>query len=62
MADNSIKAVDWQTLSMGCPVIDLAYFILQNVNVDVRRKHEDEIIKVYYEALVKGLKKHKLDV
>jgi hypothetical protein len=47
-----VVAVDWQTLSLGLPVRDLAYVIGTSLPVAERRTHERDLVAAYHEALV----------
>ncbi len=44
-------AVDWQTLTLGLPARDLAYFVATSLDPDVRRTHERELVSAYHSAL-----------
>lgn len=43
--------VDWQTVQLGCPAGDIAYFLGSGLAVDDRRAHEFDIVKDYFTAL-----------
>ena len=45
-------AVDWQTISLGLPARDVAYFLGNGLTVDDRRAHEREIVERYHRALL----------
>ena len=47
-----VVAVDWQTLTIGPPTRDLAYFIGTSVLTEDRRAHERRLVKEYHAALV----------
>jgi len=47
-----VVALDWQTLSLGLPARDLAYFIGTGLLVEDRRAHEADLVAAYHEALV----------
>jgi hypothetical protein len=47
-----VGVVDWQTVSLGLPARDLAYFLGTSLSVDDRRGHEDDLVAAYHEALV----------
>lgn len=49
---DSVTVVDWQTLAVGLPARDLAYFTATSLLPDVRREHESAIVESYHEALV----------
>jgi hypothetical protein len=47
-----VAAVDWQTLSVGLPARDLAFFIGTSLEPELRRAHERELVAAYHQALV----------
>lgn len=47
-----VVALDWQTLSLGLPVRDLAYFVGTSLSVDDRREHEAALVSAYHSALL----------
>jgi aminoglycoside phosphotransferase (APT) family kinase protein len=47
-----VTVVDWQTLTVGLPARDLAYFVATSLAPDVRSVVERELVDAYYEALV----------
>jgi hypothetical protein len=47
-----VAAVDWQTLGVGLPTRDLAYFLETSLLVDDRRRHERPLVDAYHRALV----------
>ncbi len=50
--DGEVHAVDWQTLSVGQPGRDLAYFCATSLEVEDRRAHEEAVVSAYREALL----------
>jgi hypothetical protein len=50
--DGSVTAVDWQTLSLGPPLRDVAYFLGNSLEVELRRTHEADIVRAYHDDLV----------
>jgi len=44
--------VDWQTISIGNPVADIAYFLVAGLLPDVRRTQEVALVWIYHEALL----------
>lgn len=55
-------ALDWQTLSLGLPARDLAYFVGTSLDPDVRRAHERDLVAAYHGALTSyGVSGHDLD-
>ena len=51
-ADGSVHALDWQTVSIGPPARDLAYFLGTCLHVDDRHAHERDLVAGYAAALV----------
>ncbi|HUR15463.1 MAG TPA: phosphotransferase [Mycobacteriales bacterium] len=49
--DGGIKVVDWQTLTVGLPGRDLAYWVTTSVSPAARRDVEAEAVSVYHAAL-----------
>ena len=49
--DGGVHAVDWQTLTVGHPGRDLAYFCETSLEPEVRRAHQDDLVASYSEAL-----------
>ena len=52
--DDSVAAVDWQTVTFASPARDLAYFLGNSLGTEDRRSHEDELIDHYLEVLAEG--------
>lgn len=50
--DVSVSTVDWQTLEIGNPGRDLAYFLGNSLLPDQRRAHEQTLVCAYHEALL----------
>lgn len=48
----SVSAIDWQTLSLGLPVRDLAYLLGTGLAVEDRREHERSLVADYHAALL----------
>jgi hypothetical protein len=46
-----IATVDWQTVSYGVGATDLAFVIGTSLGRDERRRHEEELVRRYHEAL-----------
>jgi hypothetical protein len=46
-----VVTVDWQTLAIGPPARDLAYFLATSLHVDERRAHERALVNAYVDAL-----------
>lgn len=57
-----VTALDWQTVSLGLPARDLAYFCSTSLTVADRRAHEDALVAAYHAALLgHGVTGHDLD-
>ncbi|CAN5574229.1 phosphotransferase [soil metagenome] len=52
--DGSLTVVDWQTVTWGPALTDLAYFIGCALPVDARRAHYDALLAAYHDALGPG--------
>lgn len=50
--DVSVTTVDWQTLEVGNPGRDLAYFLGNSLLPGQRRSHEQTLVRAYHEALL----------
>jgi Ser/Thr protein kinase RdoA (MazF antagonist) len=49
--DGGVAALDWQTLMVGHPLRDVAYFLSMSLPTEVRRAHEEELVTAYHRAL-----------
>lgn len=47
-----VNAVDWQGLSIGLPLRDVAFFLSTGLMVDDRRTHERDIVAAYHQKLL----------
>ena len=57
-----VVAVDWQTLALGLPARDLAYFLATSLQPDDRRLHEEHLVAAYHGALLAyGVEDYSLD-
>lgn len=45
--------VDWQLVQEGLAMTDVTYFLAGNFPPDVRRKHQQQLVRTYHEALVR---------
>jgi Ecdysteroid kinase-like family len=54
ISSNELLVVDWQTISYGAVLGDVAYFLGCALPIDVRRAHHDELIATYHSALTTG--------
>jgi hypothetical protein len=50
-ADRPLTVVDWQTVTWGPAMTDLAYFLGCALPVSMRRAHADELMAAYHKAL-----------
>jgi Phosphotransferase enzyme family len=50
-ADGRCTVVDWQTMTWGSPLLDVAYFIGNGLSVPDRRAVEESLIELYHQAL-----------
>jgi Ecdysteroid kinase-like family len=46
-----VAAVDWQTVGLGPPLRDVAFFLGTGLAIDDRRYHERELVATYHRAL-----------
>lgn len=46
-----VTVVDWQTLAVGLPARDLAYFLATSLAPDQRARHERDLVAAYHRAL-----------
>lgn len=60
--DDSVAAVDWQTVTFASPGRDLAYFLGNSLRTEDRRLHEDQLIDHYLSVLATGGITHDPDV
>lgn len=47
----SVAAVDWQSITLGNPLADVAYFLGAGLVPEERRRVEEEIVRAYHAAL-----------
>jgi aminoglycoside/choline kinase family phosphotransferase len=50
--DGSTTVVDWQTISIGLPARDLAYFLSTSLSPKDRFAHERDLVAAYHSALL----------
>jgi len=48
-----VTAVDWQSVRVGKPLNDVAYFLGSALEPDVRRSVEEDILREYHDALLR---------
>lgn len=53
-AERPLTVVDWQTVTRGPALTDVAYFIGCALSDDVRRAHYDALLEAYHRALGEG--------
>lgn len=59
---SSVTVVDWQTLAVGLPARDLAYFVATSVEPDARADIEDDALQAYHAELLRhGVTGHDLE-
>ncbi len=49
---DDVCVVDWQTIALGTAGSDVAYFIGAGLLPDVRREHEEDLVRGYHDHLV----------
>jgi hypothetical protein len=49
---DACRVVDWQTVGWGAPMLDASYFIGNSLRLEDRRRHEQELVRLYYDELV----------
>jgi aminoglycoside phosphotransferase (APT) family kinase protein len=47
-----VSVVDWQSLVVGSPLSDVAYFLGASLLPEIRRPIEQELVRAYYDALL----------
>ena len=43
--------IDWQTAGIGQPMTDIARWLTQSIDIELRRQHETDLLKLYHERL-----------
>ena len=51
---STFALIDWQLVQRGGGAFDVTYFLAGNFPADVRRKHEEELLRTYHEALLRN--------
>lgn len=51
-ADDDVAVIDWQGLGRGPGAYDLSYLLGGSLDVEMRRKHEEALVRTYHEALL----------
>jgi ecdysteroid kinase len=49
-----ITVVDWQTVSCGSPMNDVAYFIGAGLHMEERRNHEEDLVRLYHDIMLEA--------
>ncbi len=49
-----LAVIDWQLAQKGGPMIDVLYFLAGDLHPDVRRRHQQELLRTYHEALLQA--------
>lgn len=44
--------VDWQTVRLGSPMVDAAFYLGAGLSTKLRQRHEQELIRDYHEQLL----------
>ncbi len=47
-----VAVIDWQISSRGPAITDVAYFLCQSMAVDERRRHEEQLVRGWYDRVV----------
>lgn len=47
-----VTVVDWQTLRLGNPLVDVAYYLSGCLSVEDRRAHEQQLLREYHSTLI----------
>ena len=50
--DGEVVVIDWQSISQGGGAADVGYLLGQNLDADLRREHEDDLLHVYHDTLL----------
>lgn len=55
-------AIDWQTMKIGSGTCDLAYFLSDNLEIELRRKGEQHLLERYHQTLLEhGVKAYSFE-
>lgn len=57
-AKNELIVLDWQTVRLGPPLIDAAYYLASSLSVSDRRSNERQLIRLYHDGLMASGVKH----
>lgn len=53
---NEISFLDWQLLRVSSPVLDIVYFMYTSTHKELRDKHYETMLHIYYNALAHTIK------
>ena len=53
-----VAILDWQSINLGCALNDVAYFMGTSLDPELRRTHEEELVRGYLD----GLAPYKVDL
>ena len=57
-----VVVIDFQAISKGGGAADVGYLLSQNLDSDVRREHEDELLRTYHDTLLaNGVRGYEFD-
>ena len=54
----ALAIVDWQTVSVGSPMLDVAYFLLTSLTSEDCVRYEDELIRFYLDELAQHAERY----
>jgi aminoglycoside/choline kinase family phosphotransferase len=54
-AGDRVAVIDWQIAYRGPAVTDVAYLLCQSMAVDERRRHEERLVRAWYDGVVEVL-------
>jgi len=60
--DSAVVFVDWQCCTIGCGLADIAMFVAQCLEPDVRRKNEMDLLKQYHKVLTQNVGKNQSSI
>ena len=46
-----VTVIDWQTAKLAPPLADVAMFLGTNLDLETRRRHEEEFVRLYHDGL-----------
>jgi hypothetical protein len=50
-SDGEVIVFDWGLVTKGPPVFDVAYFLTISLDTEVRRRHEEALLRAYLDGL-----------